>query len=130
MVSKRLWKYIDILEPAGSRPMRIRLKMQKKLDIIIAYGKQADKSEKEKDSFYKQLEEMIKNTLKKNSLMIAGDLNAKVGAAVSDAERGVIGKVAVSDEQERVHGKRSDRQQGQANQHLRVARTETVQHKF
>ena len=33
MVSKRLWIYIDILEPAGSRLMRIRLKIQKKLDI-------------------------------------------------------------------------------------------------
>ena len=66
-VSKRLWKYIDMLEPADSRLMRIRLKMHKKLDMIVAYGQQAAKSAKEKDDFYKQLEEMFKSTRKHNS---------------------------------------------------------------
>ena len=66
-VSKRLWKYIDIVEPAGSRLMRIRLKMHKKLDIIVAYGQQAQKSAKEKDDFYKHLEEMVDSTPKQNS---------------------------------------------------------------
>ena len=66
------------------------------MDIIVAYGQQAEKSAKEKDDFYKQLDEMIKSTPKKHSLMIAGDLNFKVGQARTDTEKGIIGKFAVS----------------------------------
>ena len=38
----------------------------------MTYGQQADESDREKDKYYRQLEEMIKETSKKNDLIIVG----------------------------------------------------------
>ena len=56
MLSNKLNKHLETIEPAGSRMMRIRLKLKKRMDIIIVYGHTAVKDDKGKDEFYEQLQ--------------------------------------------------------------------------
>ena len=65
------------------------------MDIIIANGQQANKTEAEKDEFYKQLQTMIEDTPKKNAMIIAGDMNAKALRPTSDLEEKVMGKYTI-----------------------------------
>ena len=99
MVGKDLWKTIETMEPLGSRFMRIRLKTKQKVDIIVAYGPQAEKSPEEKDEFYDNLQKAIKATPKSHILIIAGDFNAKLMKPNSDMERTVIGTEAIYHEE-------------------------------
>lgn len=75
--------------------MRIRLKLTKRMDIIIVYAHTAVKDDKDKDEFYEQLQKIIEDAPKKNTLIISGDLNAKAMRPQSDLETNVIGKHAV-----------------------------------
>ena len=95
LVSNKLYKHIERIEPAGSRLMRIRLKCHKRLVIIIAYAPPANKHIEEKDQFYEQLKKMIEDTPKNNALIIAGDFNAKAMKPNTDTEATIIGKHAV-----------------------------------
>ncbi len=99
MVGKELWKKFETMEPLGSRLMRIRLKTKQKVDIIVAYGPQAEKRPEEKDEFYENLQKAIKATPKSHILIIAGDFNAKLMKPNSDIERTVIGTEAIYHEE-------------------------------
>ena len=87
------------MEPLGSRLMRVRLRTRQKVDIIVAYGPQAEKSPEEKDEFYDNLQKAIKATPKSHTLIIAGDLNAKLMKPNSDLEKTVKGKEAIYHEE-------------------------------
>ena len=102
MVSKRMQTYLVTADPEGSRLMRIRLKMKKRLDILIAYGQQADKTPREKDEFYKDLQAAVKETPVRHALIIAGDLNTKAMRARAEEEMEIIGEHALYDEQNEI----------------------------
>ena len=50
-----------------------------KMTVIIPYAPTHDAKEEVKDEFYNQLEEAIRSTPQHDTLLLAGDLNAKVG---------------------------------------------------
>ena len=51
LVSNRMSKYLIAADPEGSRLMRVRLKSRKMLDILAAYGQEANKTPKGTDGF-------------------------------------------------------------------------------
>ena len=59
----------------------------KRLDILVAYGQQADKTPKEKDAFYKDLQKAVDETPLRHALIIAGGFNAKAMRARTEEER-------------------------------------------
>ena len=98
MIHKNLWKHIEKIETVGSRLLRCRMKFRKKLDIIVAYGQQANKSLQEKQQFYNDLQKMIEDTPPRHMLLVAGDFNAKMHKATNGTEE-VIGKFPLYDEE-------------------------------
>ena len=56
----------------------------------MPYGQQANKTPKEKDDFYKELQRAVEETPRSHALIIAGDMNAKAMRAKHDLEEKVI----------------------------------------
>ena len=92
-----LWKYIERIEPNGSRLMKMRLNLHKKLDIISTYAPPAVSNDKattkeEKQEYYDALTDVVKETPNNNTLIVLGDMNARVIEATNKKEMQVIGK--------------------------------------
>ena len=68
--------------------MRIRIEVRKKVDITVACGQQANKSDKH--DFYEQLQTMIDKTPIMNSLIVAGTMSAKAMEPSTDVESKII----------------------------------------
>ena len=87
IISLRMCKHLITVDPEGSRLLRVKLNFRKKLDILVPYGQQANKSSKGKDDFYKDLQKAVEDTPKSHALISAGDMNAKTMRAKNDLER-------------------------------------------
>ena len=70
MLHKNIWNHLERIETVGSRLMKCRLKFKKKLDVIIVYGQQANKSLQEKERLYEDLQKMVDDTPPRNMLLI------------------------------------------------------------
>ena len=81
MVSLKMCKHLTTIDPEGSRLLRVKLNFRKKIDILVPYGQQANKSPKEKDDFYRDLQKAVEDTPKSHALIIAGDMNTKAMGA-------------------------------------------------
>lgn len=46
MIHHTLWKYIERVEPLGSRIIKMRLNLHKKVDIISTYAPPAESNDK------------------------------------------------------------------------------------
>ena len=80
--------------------MKMRLILQKKLDITSAYAPSVVSNDintpkEEKQIFYDALSECEKETLKHNMLIVMGDMSARVIEAMNKREKQVIGKHAL-----------------------------------
>ena len=76
----------------NDRIMTLRLPLQKNayLSIVSVYGPTMTNPEENKENFYNQLRDVIKNINRKDKLIIAGDFNARVGCD-HESWPGVIG---------------------------------------
>jgi len=71
----------------------------RKLTLIHAYSPTNDASIESKDDFYKQLEGAVQKCKRNDTLLITGDLNAKVGKGTPE-EREVLGQHGTGDRDE------------------------------
>ena len=79
-IKNRLLQYIET--PVGLSPRLMKLNMYTQkgyLTLISVYAPTMKAGEEEKDSFYRLLEEEVKKVPARNSLLVLGDFNARVG---------------------------------------------------
>ena len=69
--------------------------------MIQCYAPTADKADDEVEQLYKEVEQVITETLKRNIIFITGDFNARVGKNAE--KKDVVGRYG--------HGERNDRGQ-------------------
>ena len=78
--------------PVSSRLISIRLRAAPfNVTIIQAYASTSGHDDNEVDNFYRQLQEIIEQTLKKDSLVVQGVWNAKVGRGAQADWGGICG---------------------------------------
>ena len=104
LVHKSLWQNIKRIETAGSRLIKITIKMNKMTDLISAYAPHAEKTEDEKVAFYEDLQKLVDDRPNGNEILILGDLNARMIKAEDDQESTVFGKATVKGRSATVEG--------------------------
>ena len=65
--------------------------MKKDLDIIDAYAPQSKRAKEDKAKFYEKLTQLIKKAPKRNNLLMAGDMNAKIINTTNEIEKNIAG---------------------------------------
>ena len=79
IINNRLEKALTELKPRGPRLLQARFNSRyTKLTVIVCYALIEDATEKNKDSFYGQLQAATEEVRTHDMLMIIGDLNARV----------------------------------------------------
>ena len=85
-------------EPINERLMRVRLNSRWfKITIIVAYAPTNDSDDEEKDEFYDQLNRCTEEVQNHDILVMAGDMNAKVGRE-TDVFGSAIGSKSLHEE--------------------------------
>lgn len=90
-------------ECVNSRLLWVKLRFKKvKLCIVVAYGPCNDRSVREKDKFWRDLEKVMNAVGNGYRLLVVGDLNGKVGECVRDGITGAFGVPEMNENGERV----------------------------
>lgn len=93
IVSKRLLPFIRNFTPVSDRLIFLQLQINAtvKLNILQTYAPTADKSDEEIESFYQQIEQILKSIKSRDVTVILGDFNAKIGQGKSGKYVGEYG---------------------------------------
>jgi endonuclease/exonuclease/phosphatase family metal-dependent hydrolase len=67
------------------------------ITIIVAYSPTKDTSDREKDAFYEDFQNWINSITPQNVLILAGDLNARLGSDTHSTNSRAIGKYTYHD---------------------------------
>ena len=93
MLSERMKEYVVEWKEVSSRIMWVKLKVGMEVFVCIsAYGPGCERSENERNEFWKLLTECIADFGTNVSVIVLGDLNARVGDEMID---GVVGNYGV-----------------------------------
>lgn len=80
LLSQKARRALLMVEFVNERLMRARFRAKHtNLTVVVAYGPTEDKNDADKDMFMAQLDEVIGRIPKHDLIVLAGDLNAKVG---------------------------------------------------
>jgi exonuclease III len=91
LIQKKMQKYVISFMPYNERLCKFRLKGKfNSLCLISVYAPMEDKMDEIKEQFYKDLQKVVDNTPKCETIIVLGDLNVRVGK--EDAYRGVTGQ--------------------------------------
>jgi exonuclease III len=91
LIQKKMQKYIISFIPYNERLCKLRLKGKfNSVSLISVYAATEDKMDEIKEQFYEDLQKVVDSTPKHDTIIILGDLNAKLGK--EDAYRGVTGQ--------------------------------------
>lgn len=91
-LSEKARKSLLSFQPINERLLKVRLNCKWfNLSVVIAYAPINDSDEHDKDVFYEQLQEVMESTSKHDTVIILGDMNAKVGRE-TEAFAPAIGK--------------------------------------
>lgn len=102
LVKKKFRKNIKTWEPVNERVIRVEIAIYGRDVIIIgAYGPNDDSPVTEKEKFLDTIQNEIAN-IRKKELIIAGDLNGRVGRKENDSVIGRFGEEITNDNGERV----------------------------
>ena len=102
IVRKELAKSIISCTPISSRIISIRICAKPhNLTIIQVYAPTSDHDDEEVETFYEEIEKVIKATPKKDILIIMGDWNAKIGPDAYQQWSGTVGKFGWSETNDR-----------------------------
>ena len=92
LLSGRLTRCVVEWKEVSSRLMWVRVKIE--LGVISAYGPGSEKSEVEIEEFWNELSECVGSFGRNESVVVLGDLNARVENEVIE---GIVGRHGVSD---------------------------------
>ena len=98
LLSEWMVKRVVEWKKLSSRLMWVRVRMGREYwAFVSAYGPGCERSEEERDEFWKELTRCVDGLSTRNYVVVLGDLNARVG----DGEvEGVVGKYVVPGENE------------------------------
>lgn len=92
LMNPRLTALLSSTEKISDRILMSHFKDNPAITIIVAYAPTEDKNNVDKDLFYDDLQQCTLDVPPHNVLILAGDLNARVGAHSHTANPRVIGK--------------------------------------
>ena len=96
--------YIDS-QPISEGVLLVKLRLKSTtLCVICAYAPTNDYPEDQKDNFYVELQHAVDRVAARNTLVLAGDFNAQVGAEDPQQWHGCLGKFALKRESLRTSG--------------------------
>ena len=102
LVNKSIVGSVIECRPISSRIATIRLKATPfNITIIQVYAPTSSHDDNEVEELYDQLQDIIKNTPKKDILVVQGDWNAKIGKDATENWRGTVGTSCNEDSNER-----------------------------
>ena len=92
IVNRNISQSVTSFSPYSNRILMIQINTNdKKVNIIQVYAPTADKTDNEIESFYEDLDNILKSTKTQDVTIIMGDLNAKVGEEQVDECTGGYG---------------------------------------
>uniref|UniRef100_A0A8D8V3E1 Craniofacial development protein 2 n=1 Tax=Cacopsylla melanoneura TaxID=428564 RepID=A0A8D8V3E1_9HEMI len=92
IIEKEVEKCVTGFVPLSDRVMMLNIASENGvIHIIQVYAPTADKSDEEIETFYEEIESLLKTTKKHDITIILGDFNAKVGDCVVDGITGAYG---------------------------------------
>jgi len=92
LINPRMSAFFGSSEKISNRIMMVHFKGNPTTTIIIAYAPTEDKSDAEKDTFYDDLQRCTHDVPPHNVLILAGDLNARLGSDSHTTNPRAIGK--------------------------------------
>ena len=102
LVHKDFVNTVMSCQPISSRITTIRLRATPfNITIIQAYAPTSDYSDEDIEEFYDQLQDIVKQTPKKDILVVQGDWNAKVGEDACNNWKGTCGRYCNAETNER-----------------------------
>ena len=103
LVSERVWSCVQEWKGVSSRIMWLRLKFGcEKWLIISVYGPDMGRREAEREAFWEDLNECVKECRADEKVVVLGDMNAKVGEHEIDGITGKYGVPGVNENGERL----------------------------
>ncbi|KAL1446089.1 hypothetical protein WDU94_009850 [Cyamophila willieti] len=92
IIEKEIEKCVTGFVPLSDRVMMLSIASENgTINLIQVYAPTADKSDEEIETFYEEIESLLKTTKKHDITIILGDFNAKVGDCVVDGITGGYG---------------------------------------
>lgn len=99
IVSKEMNQFIENFVPVNERMLLVTLSTTPvKCNVVQVYAPTAEKAEEQIESFYRELEDLVKKLPKQNINIIMGDYNAKIGQGKSGE---LVGDYGLGDRNER-----------------------------
>ncbi|XP_024891525.1 uncharacterized protein LOC112467233 [Temnothorax curvispinosus] len=97
LLVKRKWvKYIKDIQYVNEQCLVVKIELYGRVASILAvYAPTEDSPEQVKTEFYEELTSLIQNIPNRQQIIVAGDMNARVGSRVGD-EVGRYGEVVVN----------------------------------
>ena len=94
LLSGRLMRCLVKWKEVSSRLMGVRMKIERESWVFVsAYGPGSEKSEVEIEKFWNELSECVGSFGRNESVVVLGDLNARVGNEVIE---GIVGRHGAS----------------------------------
>jgi exonuclease III len=91
LIQKKMQKFTMSFMPRNERLCKLRLKGKfNNISLISVYAPMEDKVDEIKEQFYEDLQKVVDNTPKTDTIIILGDLNARLGK--EDTYTGVTGQ--------------------------------------
>ena len=78
MLHEDVWQQLADVSPLGGRPMTAHLNGRVPLRVICAYAPQAHRPQEERETFYDELEEVLRQRKSKTMDILMGDFNARI----------------------------------------------------
>ena len=92
VISKTMVPSVINFVPVSDRVIFLQLQTKTgKLNIIQGYAPTADKSDEEVEQFYEQIDQVLRSTKPRDSTIILGDFNSKIGKGKSGKHVGEYG---------------------------------------
>ena len=105
VVENNLVKHILDIEPINDRLMYITSKGTINYCIIATHVPQAERPTEEKEKIYKGIKEITRKNKGKGTVIILGDMNARIQKAANNRERRYIGEHTFEPETCNIHGR-------------------------
>src|SRR5256885_9485217 len=94
LLRDEMWNFVIEWKEVSSRIIWLKLKIGRVLWFFVGvYAPGNEKSEEERDNFYENMDECVKDFSEKGQVVIMGYMNARVGSQVVE---GVVGSFGVS----------------------------------